>query len=350
MTAGQVCGPLRMHVALESWPLAEPFTITGRTWVSIETIRVDLETQGCLGSGEAAGVYYRQETPQTMAREIEQIRARVEKGIDRRALQDLLPAGGARNALDCALWDLDAKLTGRPVWKLAELEPPRPLLTTFTCGAADPDVMAEIARGAYAGAHALKLKLTGEAVDAERVRAVRAARPEVWLGIDANEGFDLRKLHILMPTLVDARVELIEQPFPVGQESWLDGLCSPIRIAADESVQGIRDLELVRNRFQVVNIKLDKCGGLTEALSMARLARSLGLDVMVGNMLGTSLAMCPAFLVGQLCDVADLDGPLGLKSERPYVVQYLNGRIECPEEAWGYPAARNPAPSPRASS
>jgi L-Ala-D/L-Glu epimerase len=249
-------------------------------------------------------------------------------------LQRLLPNGGARNALDCALWDLEAKLTGRAAWQIAGMDAPRALLTTFTVSAKHPDRMAAEARR-YADAKAIKLKLTGESVDADRVRAVRAARPDVWLGVDANQGFTRAVLESLMPVLTEAGVALIEQPFRVGQERELDGLSSPIAVAADESVQDGADLPALVGRFDVVNIKLDKCGGLTEGLAMARVARQLGLRVMVGNMAGTSLAMAPSFLVGQSCDVVDLDGPALLSSDRPIPVSYEDGMIFCPDALWG---------------
>ena len=190
-------------------------------------------------------------------------------------------------------------------------------------------------RLAYAGAQAIKLKLTGLPVDAERVRAVRAARPDAWLGVDANQGFTRASLADLMPVLVDARVGLIEQPFPIGREADLDGLRSPIPIAADESAQDLQDVAGLVGRFDIVNIKLDKSGGLTEGLAMARQARALGLGVMVGNMTGTALGMAPAALVGQLCRIVDLDGPIFLRNDRSPGVVYENGTFWCPPEVWG---------------
>jgi L-alanine-DL-glutamate epimerase-like enolase superfamily enzyme len=231
---------------------------------------------------------------------------------------------------------LEAQLSGCPAWRVADLEAPRALLTTFTCGADTPEKMVAAACD-YRGARAIKLKLTGEPFDVERVRAVRAALPNIWLGVDANQGFTRDVLESLMPVLIDAHVALIEQPFPIGQEVLLKELGSPIPIAADESVQSLRDIPGLVGRFNVVNIKLDKCGGLTEALAMARAARALGLRPMVGNMTGTSLAMAPAFLVGQLCDLVDLDGPAFLSSDRGTPVQYDEGLITCPEALWGYP-------------
>jgi L-alanine-DL-glutamate epimerase-like enolase superfamily enzyme len=188
----------------------------------------------------------------------------------------------------------------------------------------------------YKNARAIKLKLTGEPMDADRVRAVREALPDVWLGVDANQGFTRDGLESLLPVFCDAHVSLIEQPFPIGQEALLDGFRSPIPIAADESAQGIADLHGITGRFDVVNIKLDKCGGLTEGLAMARAASAAGLGTMVGNMSGTSLAMAPAFLVGQLCNsVVDLDGPVFLTSDRATTVDYADGLIMCGREVWG---------------
>jgi L-alanine-DL-glutamate epimerase-like enolase superfamily enzyme len=332
---------LTLSADIERWPLVAPLRITGHTWEIIEIIVVSLESGGHLGRGEAHGVYYRGDNPASMIKQIESLRTTIEGGVSRKLLQSILPPGGARNALDCALWDLEAQVSGRPAWQIAEVEHPQPLLTTFTCGADEPDKMAAAAR-AYTHARAIKLKLTGQPIDAERVRAVREARPEVWLGVDANQGFTRPFLERLMPTLTDARVALIEQPFPTGQESLLDGFGTPIPIAADESVQCLSDIAGLVGRFDVINIKLDKCGGLTEGLAMARAARDLGLQTMVGCMTGTSLAIAPAFVVGQLGSVVDLDGPVFLKSDRATTVQYADGYINCPKELWGH--SRSPAP------
>lgn len=327
-------GPLRLHTEIERWPLVQPFRITGHTFEAIEVLFVGLEANGHIGRGEAAGIYYKQDRPEGMRQQVEALRAVIESGVTRDSLQRLLPPGGARNAADCALWDLEAQLTGQPAWKLAGLDAPRPLLTTFGCGADTPENMAAVARS-YTQARAIKLKLTGEPIDADRVRAVREALPKVWLAVDANQGFSRAFLERLMPVLVDSRVELIEQPFAVGQDALLDGLQSPIPIAADESVLSQADIAELGGRYNVINIKLDKCGGLTEGLCMARAARARGLQTMVGNMIGTSLAMAPAFLVGQLCSVVDLDGPIFLKDDRAVTVDYGNGLLTCPPALWG---------------
>jgi L-alanine-DL-glutamate epimerase-like enolase superfamily enzyme len=306
-----------------------PFRITGYTWEKLDVVVVTLECHDKVGRGEAAGVYYKKDFPTDIVSRIEATRTRVEAGITREELRGILPPGGARNAIDCALWDLEAQVTGVPVWQRGGLPQPQPLITTMTCGAESPETMAATAV-AYRNARALKLKLTGDPIDADRVRAVREVRPHVWLGVDGNQGFTRPALERLLPVLEETKVALIEQPFPIGQEALLDGLRAPIPVAADETVQSLADVPSLPGRFQVMNIKLDKCGGLTEGLAMARAAREHGLDVMVGNMLGTSLAMAPAFILGQLCKVVDLDGPLFLASDRTTKVEYKDGYIHCP--------------------
>jgi L-Ala-D/L-Glu epimerase / N-acetyl-D-glutamate racemase len=328
-------GPLSLQIEIEAWPLSSSFRIAGYTFEVIDVLLVTLGRGGHFGKGEAAGVYYRDDTPSSMATQIEALRPEIEAGISRESLQQSLPPGGARNALDCALWDLEAKVCNHSAWQRAGLEKPRPLLTTFTCGAEKPESMAAVARN-YTNARAIKLKLTGESVDAERVLAVREARPDVWLCVDANQGFSRDSLEQLMVALVQARVAIIEQPFPLDHDYLLDGFQSPIPIVADESAQCLADIPRLIGRFNGVNIKLDKCGGLTEGLAMVRTARAAGLSVMVGNMLGTSLAMAPAFLVGQLCDVVDLDGSLFLRDDRAKSVHYSDGFISCPDAVWGH--------------
>jgi len=191
----------------------------------------------------------------------------------------------------------------------------------------------------YAQAKSLKLKLTGELpLDAERVRAVRKARPDSWMGIDGNQGFTPASLTELMPDLVACKVKLVEQPFARGREADLEGFRCPIPLAADESVQGLAEIEPLVGRFDIVNIKLDKCGGLTEGLAMAAEARRLGLGVMVGNMVGTSLAMAPAWILGQLCDINDLDGTLFISRDRVPAMVFEQGKVSYPEGGWGSPS------------
>ena len=323
-----------VEARIERWPYAAPFRISGYDWTEAELLYVEIERNGFRGRGESSGIYYKNDTPAHALAEIERVRGTLAQGVERMDLLDLLPAGGARNALDCALWDLEAKEQRRPVWQLAGLDEPRPVRTTYTIGADEPAVMAQGAKN-FADARSLKLKLTGDGEDAARVRAVREARPDVWLAVDANQGFTRALLDEIMPVLVAARVSLIEQPLPIGREAELEGVRSPIPIAADESAQTAEDLPELAGRFDIVNIKLDKCGGLTCGLAMASAARSMGMGVMVGNMMGTSIAMAPAFLVGQLCDITDLDGPLLLRDDRIPGVQYRDGDIWCAEDVWG---------------
>lgn len=325
---------MEIAVRVETWPLIHPFRITGWTYEALDLVVVTVRDGDHEGRGEAAGVDYLGETPDAIAATVASTRDAFRRGMDRTRLQSLLPVGGARNALDCALWDLEAARSGRPAWQTAGIAAPRPRITTWTIGAEAPDVVAERA-AAYADARALKLKLTGDGLDAERVRAARAVRPDVWLGVDGNQGFSLDGLERLMPVLVEAQVALVEQPLPIAGDADLETFDSPIPLAADESVQGLASIETLPRGFSVINIKLDKCGGLTEALAMAEVARTRGMQVMVGNMLGTSLAMAPAFIVGQLCDIVDLDGPVLFKADREPRADYRDGMIWCSEEIWG---------------
>jgi L-alanine-DL-glutamate epimerase-like enolase superfamily enzyme len=326
---------LRLSVEVERLGFAAPFRIAGFLFDHQDAVVVTLDDGRQRGRGEACGVYYLNDGAAHMVATIESHRARIEAGIDRTALQQLLPPGGARNALDCALWELEARRLGRPVWELAGLDPPQPLVTTFTLGADDPAVMAQGARN-YAQAQALKVKLTGELeLDVARVRAVRAARPQVWLGVDANQGYGKATLGRLIDALVEQNVMQLEQPLARGREADLDGFVSPIPLVADESALGLADVAGLVGRFNIVNIKLDKCGGLTEGLAMAHEAHRLGLGVMVGNMMGSSLAMAPSFVVGQLCEVVDLDGPTFLSQDRTPAVTYSQGMIWADEAIWG---------------
>jgi L-alanine-DL-glutamate epimerase-like enolase superfamily enzyme len=331
---------LKLEARRDRLRLAAPFRISGYVFEETEIVLVTLTDGEHRGRGEGAGAYYLGDDQERMIAEIEAARAGIEAGIDRAGLQALMPRGGGRNAVDCALWELDAARAGLPAWKLAGIQAPRPLLTTFTLGADLPETMAAGAK-AYAGARAIKVKLTGEVeLDLARVEAIRAARPDVWLGVDANQGYDRGGLGWLAEALVEHRVALIEQPLPRGAEADLDGFNSPIPLAADESVLVAADLPGLVGRFDVINIKLDKSGGLTEALAMVVEARRLGLRLMVGNMVGTSLAMAPAYVVGQHCEIVDLDGPTFLARDRTPGVVYRDGLIACGDEVWGAGAAK----------
>lgn len=335
LDAFAMTSPLQLDIALESWPLKKPFRITGETLHDFQVVVVTLQRGDAVGHGEATGVSYLRDTPASIVERLRALQGEIEDGHVE-AVVAHMPIGGARNALDCALWDLRAKEAGVPVWKLAGVERVRPLCTTFTLGADSPADMAEGARQ-WPQAKSLKLKLTGTDEDADRVRRVRAARPDVWMGVDANRGFTADKLERLLPVLVACRVELIEQPFALGCDADLEGLSCPIPIAADESIQGVDDLLVRGHLYDVVNIKLDKCGGLTEGLEMARVARRMGLTPMVGTMGGTSRAMAAGFVVGQSCNVVDLDGPVLLKQDRLPAARYDDGLIWCDDAVWGGP-------------
>jgi L-alanine-DL-glutamate epimerase-like enolase superfamily enzyme len=324
-----------LRVEKKAIRFAEPFRITGYVFEAMPSVLAEISDGDLIGRGEAAGVYYLGDDQQHMISMIDAARSAIESGLSRAELQELLPPCGARNALDCALWELDSLLSGIPVWKLAGVPEPRPLVTTFTLPADDPSVLAEkVQRLSFA--KAIKLKLDGNVdVDCERLAVVRSARPDAWLGVDANQGFALDDLDRLAEIARTFAVSLIEQPVVRGAEAALDGWKPEIPVAADESILGLDDLRERARYFDVVNIKLDKCGGLTEALQMAGEARALGKGVMVGNMGGSTLAMAPGFVLGQLCDVVDLDGPYGL-AEDPLATQiYSDGMIFVPERLWG---------------
>jgi len=327
---------MTLHARLEDWPMVRPFRITGQTFTMSRVVVAELSFQGHTGLGEACGVGYRDDTPERILTQLQGVAGLLQDEVTHADLLQILPAGGARNALDAALWDLNAKRNRKPAWSSAGLSCPNPLLTTFTVGADTPAEMA-VRAWAYKGAKAIKLKLTGDGSDGARVEAVRAALPDVWLGVDANQGFTPDGLSALWPTLQAMDVKMVEQPFPIGRDAWMDGVERAIPVIADESLQTAADLPALVGRYDGINIKLDKCGGLTHGLEIARQARAMGLTVMVGNMTGTSWSQAPAFLLGQVCDLVDLDGPLFLKDDRAPGVTYRDGFVDCAETVWGGP-------------
>ena len=314
---------------------AEPFRITGYVFESMPSVVARIADGRFVGRGEAAGVYYLGDDQAHMLELIDQVRAEVEAGLPRHALQDVLQPGGARNALDCALWELDSLLAGVPVWQLAGVPRPKPLVTTFTLPADDPATLAQkVDRLAFA--RSIKLKLDGNVdADRERMAVVRAVRPDVWLAVDANQGFAAGDLDVLAQAARDFSVSLIDQPLNRGEEALLVGWRPGVPVAADESILDLAELQERSDYFDVINIKLDKCGGLSEALKMVRAARMLGKQVMVGNMGGSTLAMAPGFVLGQLCDVIDLDGPFGLADDPLAARIYQDGAIYVRDELWG---------------
>ena len=322
-------------VTAESWQLNEPFGIARAVTTDQKLIHVSLtDAQGRMGHAEAAGVDYDGETLASMTQQVRSFESRLCEPIEFNILQESLPAGGARNALDCALWDLRAKQTGVRVWQAAGLPAPRPLLTAYTLGLG---CEADTRRKARAARHLPLLKLK---LDRERhmdvVRIVGEEHPTARLIVDANQSWPIDLLIKLLPGLKSAGVELIEQPLAHGTDAQLDGLNPVIPLAADESCTDCASLAELGGRYQYVNIKLDKCGGLTEALKLAVAAERLGFGLMVGNMCGSSLGMAPAFLIGQRCRYVDLDGPLLQRQDRAVPMKFDGALVHAPDPAlWG---------------
>ena len=298
---------IRLQIQTHHWPLKVPFRIAGAVMHEVPVIQLRVHDEnGRIGQAEAAGIDYDGETPASMMAQLHTLTA-LPDDISGRDLQALLPRGGARNALDCALWDLRAKQLQTAVHHLLDMSEPRPLLTALTIGLGS-DEETRLAARAAGSAPLLKIKVSAERHLAA-IAIVRRENPTARLVIDANGSWTLQQLQALLPALQAHDIELIEQPLPRGNDAALDQIDSAIPLAADESCTDADSLDALVGRYQYANIKLDKCGGLTEALRMVAHARSLGLGLMVGNMCGSSLAMAPAFLIGQQCDYVDLDGP-----------------------------------------
>jgi L-alanine-DL-glutamate epimerase-like enolase superfamily enzyme len=324
-----------MDIGVETYPFNEPVAITGWQFSEQSMVTVKLiDSLGYVGRGEAAGIYYQGETGDHMSSVLEKYRPRIEAGATRADLLELMPAGGARNAIDAAMWEIESLRADISVANLAGFSEPKPLLTTMTIGVDEPAKMAAKAK-AMELARAIKLKLDGGPLDEERIRAVRAARPDVSISVDANQGWSMTRLREIMPTALKCGVVLIEQPLPVGEDEQLRGFGSPIPIAADESFQGAGNLSDLQGLYDVVNIKLDKCGGLTAGLDTARQARAAGFQLMVGNMGGSSLGMAPHWVLGQMCEYVDVDGPLVLTRDSSPPLIYANGNVDCPPGLWG---------------
>jgi L-alanine-DL-glutamate epimerase-like enolase superfamily enzyme len=306
---------MRFSFRSEIWPIAGAFRISRGAKTEAQVIVVEVERDGAIGRGEA--VPYRRfgESIDGALAMLEDMRPRVEAGLTPEALQAILPAGAARNALDCALWDLAAKRAGRRVWELAGLPAPAPAVTAMTLSLDEPDAMADAARAA-AGFPLLKLKLGEGAADLARAQAVHAARPDAALILDGNEALSAEAFKALCAKARSLNVDMIEQPFPAGQDADLAKLAAPVSICADEGARTRADLEGLAARYDAVNIKLDKTGGFTEAVEMARLARACGFRIMLGCMVATSLGMAPAMALAGLADWIDLDGALLLARDR----------------------------------
>ncbi len=316
----------------EPWHLKVPFAITGYTFTTVTLLYVTVTENGSIGRGEAAGIYYFDETGDSMLADVETVREAIERGVSRDELQQLLRPCGARNALDCALWDLEAKRNHTTIWNLTGIEP-HLTRSVMTIGIGTPEEMAAAAKSLQTDR--IKVKLDAE-TPVKRISAIREARPDADIIVDVNQGWTFDQLADLVDKFADLGVAMIEQPLPRGADEALQGFRSPVPLCADESCLGVDEFELAAERYQVINIKLDKTGGLTEALELARLAQSKGLELMVGNMMGTSLGMAPGFVIAQLCRFVDLDGALFLTADRDNAMSYEQGIISAPRhELWG---------------
>ncbi|MCD0421272.1 dipeptide epimerase [Rubrivivax sp. JA1024] len=319
---------------IERWPIAGAFTISRGAKTEAVVVVAELRSGSHLGRGECVPYARYGETPEATLAALEAMRAPLAAGLGRAGLQAAMPPGAARNALDCALIDLEAKAGGRRAWELLGSPPPRPAVTAYTISLGTPEAMAE-ATAKAASRPLLKIKLGGDG-DVARIAAVRRAAPNAELIVDANEAWTPDNLVQNLNACADAGVTLVEQPLPAGRDDALSEIARPIAVCADESVHDRASLAALRGRYDAINIKLDKTGGLTEALAMAEAAQALGLQIMVGCMVATSLAMAPATLLTPVARFVDLDGPLLLARDRDDGLRYDGSTVYPPEPAlWG---------------
>lgn len=323
-----------LTIRSHAWRLKEPFAIARGVRNHARTISVELRQGDCRGRGEAGGVAYHGETPETMRAQIEVVRGAIEAGCDRAGLLQLLPAGGARHALDAALWDLEAKLSGVPVWQRAGVPAWAPVDSAVTIGMREPAAY-ESAASAYAGYPWLKVKV-GPGSPLEAIRAVHRGAPDTRLIVDANQSWSVAELIAHEPLLRGLGVELLEQPVAAGRDAGLVDYRGHIPLCADEALSTLDDLPGLVGRYQFINIKLDKVGGLSAALELAEAARAAGFRLMVGCMLGGSISVAPGLVLAQLCEVRDLDGPWLQAEDWPDGIVYQRGRMLPPgPELWG---------------
>jgi len=329
---------LSLSVDIESWPIRGVFRISRGARTEARVVVVTLRDGDIVARGESAPNARYDETVESVKAEIEALADRITAGpgIERASLLDLMPAGAGRNAVDCALWDLEAKRSGTPVWKLAGLAAPlAPIVTAYTLSVDSPEAM-----GAAAAENAhrplLKLKMTGDGADLDRVARIHANAPDARLIVDANEAWSVDSYLDIAPRLSELGVEMIEQPLPAGDDSGLLGVERPILLCADESCHDTASLDAIEGKYDRINIKLDKTGGLTEALALKAEAERRGLGIMVGCMIGTSLSMAPGVVVAQGAAVVDLDAPLLLATDREPGLLYEGSTIHPPESSlWG---------------
>lgn len=314
-----------------SLQLTVPFGISRGTKQSADTIVVAITANGQTGYGEAVPYARYRENPASSLKDIESLPG----SFDRNSLLELLPAGAARNAADAALWDLEAKTSGKPVWQLAGLTDPKPLPMGYTVSLkSTPEMISDAEK--HSGVRLIKIKLGGTD-DANALRGIRKAAPEARLIVDANEGWSITQFSQIVETLVEARVELVEQPVESKFDNELADVQCPIPLCADESFQPGADPGDLADAYGFVNIKLDKSGGLTKALADLASARQLGLGVMVGCMVGSSLSIAPAFLLAQLADYSDLDGFFSIAEDHEHPMTLEAGFVTAPQKLWGYP-------------
>jgi len=325
--------PYEITVELKNWLLRKPFKISRDVATHAETLLCHISDGTHTGSGEAAGVTYKGETVDSIKMQIEAAIPQIADGIGREQLQELMPPGGARNAVDCALWDLEAKQSGRTVWQVLDWQP-HAVTTVYTIGMDTPENMQKDA-STHADFPILKVKV-GIGDPIEQISAIRQGSPDAAIVIDANQAWTIDDLDRFAEGLKGLNVEMVEQPLALDDDEILRGYESPIPLCADESCDSRADLERLAGLYDIINIKLDKTGGLTEAVALALQAESMGFDLMVGNMLGSSLAMAPAFVIAQRCKYVDIDGPLLQAEDCDHALHYDRGSVEpFSPDLWG---------------
>ena len=324
---------MRIEAREETWPLKQLFRISRGSHTETQIVVVTVQDGGHAGCGECVPLARYNQSIASVLAQIESIQDK--RDFDRQILQKLMPPGAARNALDCALWDLEAKASGKRVWEIADIPIAAEVETSFTISLDSPEKMAAAAK-ANRNLPILKLKLGGDVDDFARVQAVRGVAPSVRLLIDANESWTVEHYREIVPALKQLGIELIEQPFPARADEVLEILDHPIPVCADESCHTTVDLQRLTNRYEAVNVKLDKTGGLTEALLLCERAREKGFKILIGCMVCTSLGIAPARLMAATTEWIDLDGPLLIGRDRDHAIPYENGRIGLPpRELWG---------------
>ena len=319
---------------IEPFHFIKPFVITGHTFDTVDALQVILSNGQHSGIGESVGAYYLGEYADTMASQISEIAKTIDDSLSIESIQELLPACGVRTAIDCAYWDFICKSQNKTIWELIQLKPKK-LITVFTLGIDDPELMAQQAVEASAYPH-LKIKLSNDR-PIERLEMIRAVRPDAKLIVDVNQGWSFAELQEYAPHCQCLDITMIEQPLARGADHDLEGYESPVPLGADESCLHMGEFNDIVKRYQVLNIKLDKCGGLTEGLKLVRAAQENNLQLMVGNMAGSSLSMAPSFVIGQYCQFVDIDGPLLLTEDVLHGLSFRDdGLVDIPsQKLWG---------------